>query len=153
MSACRITKQRWPKFATPWVALGLAIVCVGGQLSGFAHLLLIRHATCSEHGELIHADEVGQGGRHATERADPATKSSDEPGAPAYVAGTADSTGAHGHDHCPIAAHQRHQSALAGSSVVVSFEAHASRTAIVSQPAVRVPQLVLLFAPKNSPPA
>jgi hypothetical protein len=28
------------------------------QLGGFAHLALVRHATCAEHGELLHTDEV-----------------------------------------------------------------------------------------------
>jgi hypothetical protein len=36
----------------------MALVCVASQLSVQMHLLLVRHSTCAEHGELIHESEA-----------------------------------------------------------------------------------------------
>lgn len=43
--------------ALPWVLL-----CVLAYLGSAAHFALVRHSTCLEHGELVHEEELEQGG-------------------------------------------------------------------------------------------
>src|SRR5437868_14107013 len=39
--------------ATRGFAAAFAVIALAGQLSSFAHLVLVRHVTCAEHGDLI----------------------------------------------------------------------------------------------------
>jgi hypothetical protein len=84
-----------PRASKPWLRASVAVACVLAQLAGVAHLLLVRHATCAEHGEIVHLDAThGDAGEdaptgHAALRA-------------------ADGLGeAHEHDHCVVASGRR----------------------------------------------
>jgi hypothetical protein len=46
-----------------WLIAAVAPVCIAAQLIVFAHMLLVRHSTCPEHGELIH----GEADAHASQ--------------------------------------------------------------------------------------
>ena len=56
------------------VLLGTAVVCLLGQATAFAHLALVRHATCPEHDDaLVHAPrDAGAAVAQAPEELDPA---------------------------------------------------------------------------------
>lgn len=127
-----------------YLAFGLALVALVAQLSGSAHLLLVRHALCPEHGELI----------HPTDEAEPALRAVAQHAKTAFVRPEAETELGHGHGHCPIAAQRRERGALIAAWVHV----HASAWSFASR--VPAPNLVsscaaaiLRFAPKNSPPA
>jgi len=156
--------RRRPKSA---MAVFLALLCLTGQLSTSAHLLLVRHATCPEHGELI--DTTGRGLRGpstprsvaaAGERATAATAGGTTTGGAASarlgataVAAAPGLPAGHGHDHCAFLSHQRQQFALHAQQRVVD--------APLLPPPIRVPvatrpafaTTLFLLAPKNSPPA
>jgi hypothetical protein len=119
----------------------LAVVALAGQLSSFAHLVLVRHVTCAEHGEMV---EVGN------EQDLVATTANEE--APAAVAATSPAD-AHGHDHCLIVPMRREHAALgtAGSFDSAHLDAYGTighgGDSLISPPIA-----LILLAPKNSPP-
>ena len=116
------------------------------QLSAFAHFALVRHATCPQHGELIHVD-----GETATAR--PSPHLTPDAGQDAAALHADDET--HGHDHCAVAVTGR-EKAL---QPFVHTQPLPSTYLVVASP--RGPPVVLAhvavallhFAPKNSPPA
>ena len=120
-----------------WLGLALAVVCFGGQLSSIVHLALVRHATCLEHGEPIHADGATPARRAGVDNA-------------FEVAG---GSPRHGHDHCPVSAATA-RGDLAAPSAAASIPAGPGPSEGPSRaiPLVR-PVPLLLLAPKSSPPA
>jgi hypothetical protein len=122
------------------LAAALAAVALVGQLASFAHLALVRHVTCAEHGELI---EVGR--ERALTAAAPHA-------AGAIVASTATSE-AHGHDHCLLAPMRRDGLARVAPRALDCAHVDAYGTigrAVDRQ--VPPPIAVIRLAPKSSPP-
>jgi len=121
------------------VAIG-AYVCLATHLAGMLHILVVRHATCPDHGEVVHGPapavvEValppGPSARNATR--EPAEESD---------------------EHClMVATRRRDMAALAPGHQVV---AQAPATATLDAPATIAaapPRALLRVAPKTSPPA
>jgi hypothetical protein len=123
------------------VAALLAVVALAGQVSSFAHLVLVRHVTCAEHGELV---ELGR--EHATASAAPTRQAS------ATVAAAAAESG-HGHEHCLIAPMRRDRLAASAPAALDSAHIDAYGTiGVLVADAVPPPIAVIFLAPKNSPP-
>jgi hypothetical protein len=124
-------------------ALALASCVVGAQLSSFAHLLLVKHALCPEHGELIHADERAR----VDTRGEPALST-------AVVARESSAAAALDHAHCPLAVQRRERVALMAPAALVSPRPATLEAVLCSRPLPSVPQCELFrLAPKGSPPA
>ena len=121
-------------------AAALAVVALAGQLSSFAHLVLVRHVTCAEHGDLI---EVGR------ERAITTTVSRQA----VTAVGAASAEETHGHEHCLIAPMRRDRLALGSGAVHDSAHIDAYGTIGVARAQAIAPAIaVIVLAPKNSPP-
>jgi hypothetical protein len=135
--------------ATPYMAPFLALLCLLGQLSSATHLLLVRHSTCPEHGELI--DTTSRGSNSPAASASAATAAVTA-AMPAVTAGP-DLPAGHGHDHCAILSHQRQQIALHAlqHSVDAPPPPLPVRVVVATRPVFA--GTLYLLAPKNSPPA
>jgi hypothetical protein len=144
MTQARQRKPRRRK-ATTLALRALAAVVASllslSSLGEIAHFLLVPHAICADHGELI---EVSEGSQHAAAHAD--TVSSDPEVAPASDEGS-------GHDHCELlASHQRQLALPAVAPVAVVPIATGMLIALVGGEASRRPLPALALAPKTSPP-
>lgn len=108
-------------------------------------MLLVRHAACPEHGELIHADgqDAAKLGAHA--------HSLD---ARPVVAESAPPT-SHDHDHCFVLSERRESAAPAAREAALAPAAYAVRAERCAQAhlTARSSLVLYLLAPKNSPPA
>ena len=129
------------------MTLGLALLCLATQLSGFAHLAFVPHVTCAEHGELVEA------GAHL-----PATavRRSSEDGAAELLAAEPrlETSGGHSHDHCIVMAVRRTPARLVRSSVPIDATATVARGVCLERERSLTPSIPLLdVAPKNSPPS
>jgi hypothetical protein len=125
---------------SPAVALLALSVLVLGNLGSLAHLLLVRHARCHEHGELLHA---WQGS--------PATLPAR--GLERVVQTSEAAAGGHRHEHCAVGAASR-RDAVAGQTCLPG--ARALFQAALSTSHDDCPQAVgrvWMLAPKQSPPA
>ncbi len=123
-------------------ALILAMAALSVQLAGWTHLASQRHATCSEHGELI---EVGGDYGVTLEHA----RSSG-----LRFEAVDGGEQAHGHDHCLTAAHRHQRTALthrSASIIALAGGSAASRSSAALSISSQCP--LLLVAPKTSPPA
>jgi hypothetical protein len=129
------------------VLLGTAIVCLLGQATAFAHLALVRHATCPEHEDaLVHASVAAGSADAAKAPAEPT------PGrrVVAPPPGTADG---HEDDHCLMAAFRRSDLAAPDREADQALPAADLPPPPAHAMAVRPGQVPLLrLAPKNSPP-
>jgi len=135
-------RQTNPRRLTRSTALALALLCLAGQAFTLLHLVLVRHVTCPEHGELIHPSELRRG--EAADRYQPGATAIDVAAAPT----------AHRHDHCPATSLRRERAAVArpGHSIRADGAcAAAVPTRHDIPPATQVS--LLLLAPKSSPPA
>jgi len=123
------------------VASVLATLALAGQVTSFAHLVLVRHVTCAEHGELVevgrdHASAKPTEQRHATN-----------------VVTAASTADVHGHDHCLIAPMRRDRIAAGAPASFDSIHIDAYRTiGVIAADEIAPPIAVILLAPKNSPP-
>jgi hypothetical protein len=125
-------------------ALALALLAAGGQFFNISHLLMVPHAICAEHGELVHVDTGPRSTRHDAHAARDSASSAYRPGA----IGSTDP-----HDHCLISVFRKQTLAIhpAGSVLlpprispaVVSFEN------VIAPPRTVA---ILHLAPKSSPP-
>jgi len=123
------------------VASILATVALVGQLTSFAHLVLVRHVTCAEHGELV---ELGH------ERT---TAKSARQGQPSAVVSAVSDSDGHGHDHCLIAPMRRDRVAAGTPASFDSAHIDAYGTiGVVVADEIAPPIALILLAPKNSPP-
>ena len=145
------TARRHVGHASRYSAVALASFMVVAQLSTFAHLLLVRHVVCPEHGELIHPDE--QGGRAGAAAPSHAVAKATLPGVSSIQA-AAERPATHGHDHCLLASHRRERATLpvCRVSAVISGPKNVGIRHVEDAPR---PATVAIFrlAPKNSPPA
>lgn len=115
---------------------------MSGQLAGVAHMALVRHVTCPEHGELLHAEDDG-------------TPSAPTPadGTASLAALTEDSESSHGHDHCAVAIQRRAQT-MPVSRVAVAHTVSPVTEASNERAAPAMPLgAIYRLAPKSSPPA
>jgi hypothetical protein len=120
-------------------ALG-AYLCLATHVVGILHVLTVRHATCPDHGEVIHGDSAvvaeapvlpGKAARDAT-RAE--AEETDE--------------------HCLLMATRRRELAgLAPGHVPALFAPTASALEATPVLATVTPRALLRLAPKTSPPA
>jgi hypothetical protein len=123
----------------PHVVVALAFVLLVGQASGFTHFALVRHATCPEHGELIHQPE-GAPLRDAPSDA------------PSLRDATDDSPD--GHEHCLFSCIRRERATLAELEPAIRQLAPTADATVRERRAPRPASVALfLLAPKNSPPA
>jgi hypothetical protein len=121
----------------------VAAGCLLAQLAGLSHMLLVRHVTCAEHGELVHADG-------AVDEA-----STDVQADAADVRAAGDRPARDEHEHCAVAA-GRHEPASVRRRAEV-----ASTPDRPTSPPQRIERNVdahsnwalHLLAPKSSPPA
>ncbi len=122
-------------------AAALAVVALAGQLSSFAHLVLVRHVTCAEHGDMI---EVGRERVIAAAATERAAEDSVAAASPAE---------SHGHEHCLVAPMRRDRLASRAGAVLDSSHIDAYGTIGVARSETIAPAIaVLVLAPKNSPP-
>ncbi|RYZ06251.1 MAG: hypothetical protein EOO73_16415 [Myxococcales bacterium] len=145
MVLARAPQSRRRRSATrgPLRALAtLVAVLVGlSSLGQFAHFLLVPHAICAEHGELL---ELGESESHGADHAAPATESSAQ----------ASSQLAAEHEHCQLLARgQREQAQPTPPALVVLPPARAAcGPPAAARAAVFEAVPALSFAPKTSPP-
>jgi hypothetical protein len=132
-------------FTARALALALVGLFLQGQLASLLHSATVRHVVCSEHGELVDlpAGDAAAGPELAAADAQPALH---DGGAP-IEAET-------GHHHCQYLAATRPRALIAAAPVGVASPLHVAAT--VQLPPRRqlpvVSKLVLLLAPKTSPP-
>ena len=125
-----------------WMTVGLAVLWLTTQLSGFAHLAFVPHVTCVEHGELIDAG------------AQPAAAHSAQTVERDTVAAQEVPLAEHSHDHCLLTAMRRVSARLIRSSVDVVALCAARPISDPQHDAPVPPAIALLdVAPKNSPPS
>jgi hypothetical protein len=131
-----------------YLAACVAVLVVFTQFSSFAHMLLVRHATCPEHGELIHPDEDGAAPAHHD-----AVASHDKSQGPSIESGPESANG-HGHDHCAVLAHRRDSTTLAAASNCPLPVPPPALAGIDGHRQILTPASFALYllAPKNSPP-
>jgi hypothetical protein len=126
-------------------AVTLAAVCLLGPILAQAHMLLVTHTQCAEHGEMLHVDGLHAGDAPVDTRTatDVASVNGDTPLA-------ADS---HEHDHCAVASGRKTHAAIktAGGPATAAGDPPPQRAASES-PAQPAPVAVYVLAPKNSPP-
>ena len=123
------------------VASVLATIALAGQVTSFAHLVLVRHVRCAEHGELV---EIG--------KARAATKATRRNAPTNFVSAESTADG-HGHEHCLIAPMRRDRIAAGAPAWLDSLHVDAfSTVGVVAEDEVAPPIALILLAPKNSPP-
>jgi hypothetical protein len=115
-----------------------------GPGSGLAHFIVVEHAICAEHGDLIHADESHPSGVSAHAHAVTEFPSLSERAA---------STPGHAHEHCPVLTQRREQArvAQAGTALLPPPESGVVDDLPCDAPSPCAD--LLRFAPKTSPPA
>lgn len=131
------------------MALCVALLCLGTQLSSTLHALVVPHEVCAEHGELVHG-ERGQSG-HAPAHAPVAA-------APTQVAGAtvqaSDSeTASHAHDHCTSACQRRDALHVRAPRSLLPLTASSKLAVKLALPARAATSALFSLAPKTSPPA
>jgi hypothetical protein len=125
-----------------WVGL-LALLLCGSSLGETAHLVLVQHAVCTEHGELI---ELHDG---ATAAASVAADTHEEG---TRVAAPADEGE---HEHCQLLGRKQQDLTLpeGAAAAAISQAPGAGRAALHESPTALAPLSALSLAPKTSPPA
>lgn len=126
-------------------AIALAALCLLGPILSYAHMLLVAHARCPEHGELLHVEAPGAvqlGAR--TEAAGGLS-----------VIGSAErlSSESHAHDHCVVASARKAETVLESAGAIAVIEPAGSPGGGDERRAGSAPVPLYVLAPKNSPPA
>jgi hypothetical protein len=117
-------------------ALSAAWLCLFAQASSLLHFVVVEHARCAEHGEVVHAGH---------------SVSPVQSGQPAHAAVESRSdAAAHDHDHCPLTCQRRAPAPQppACAAVVPALLGVSSFPDDVHGPAFAV----IALAPKTSPP-
>jgi hypothetical protein len=127
------------------LSTALAVVCLLGPIVAQAHMLLVQHATCAEHGELVHLDGVNGDsvGTDATASSDLTTVSS----------ASLEDAKPHGHDHCAAASARRIQAPVDRPQLNLPAAASATAAPFDLDAPSGAPVALYRLAPKNSPPA
>lgn len=144
------------------IALSLAVVSVAAELASIAHVVFVRHATCPEHGELIHSQPRTRDPSEAkrfTRSSGPAHEAAIVPGREALPADPSyerrrSASLPHDSDHCVFTAFRREREGnLAPSSLLLLSAATRRPPSLARETPPRRRIALLLFAPKLSPPA
>ena len=117
----------------------LAFVALASQLASFAHLVLVRHVRCAEHGEMIEVDDdhIVAARPHTAHDALIATSASED----------------EAHDHCLMVPMRRDRATIGTTFAFDSIHVDAYGTiGRVVRAEIPPPIATLRFAPKNSPP-
>jgi hypothetical protein len=123
--------------ARTFAAFG-AYLCLLTQVMGLLHVLVVRHATCPSHGEIVHG---------AAPAVAPTPSAADTTVSAAPVADEESD------DHCLYVATRRELAGLAsGGLAAVSAAATPDVRAPVLPPLIHVPGALVRLAPKTSPP-
>jgi hypothetical protein len=125
--------------ARAFAAFG-AYLCLATHLAGIVHVLVVRHATCPSHGEMVHG-------------AAPVASHVVPVGEDVTAKGVLPEAEEEGDDHCLFVATRRRE--LAGLAPSTAMVVRAFGTAAVDTlPALAVvaPRPILRLAPKTSPP-
>jgi hypothetical protein len=126
------------------IAIALAALFVCTEVSRFAHLALVPHTRCAEHGELVEGGLAPAPAHGARPLERPAVS-----GLPAGESG-----GEHGHDHCAIAASASSRaSAPPPSAAIAATPPAEARAPAAAAPQRPLPFALYLLAPGHSPPA
>jgi hypothetical protein len=125
-----------------WSAL-LALLLAGSSLGQVAHFLLIQHAVCAEHGELV---ELHGSASEIDARAPQADNHGVQASAPENEAE---------HEHCQLLARKQQELALPQlePSVLAPSPVSVSRLLVPTSDQARASLSALVLAPKTSPPA
>ena len=122
----------------------VALLLLGSSLGQLTHFLVVQHAICAEHGELL---EVHGGAEHADAVASDPDSGGDHAPAPAPDA-------ENDHDHCQLLARQHRELGLPVAPPVAIAPAVATQLpswfAVSQSPTMA--QAPLALAPKTSPP-
>lgn len=119
----------------------VALLCAIGQLAAASHLVLVRHAACPEHGDLLHGGAV-HGQRH----------SGADQGSPAFRAGAV-GDGDEEHDHCSLACDRRKLAIAAMTGCVLAAQLSGAQACPVRFARGKPGVPLFRLAPKQSPPA
>jgi hypothetical protein len=137
--------------------LSLVALCLTTQLSGFAHLALVPHVACAEHGELVEADSrraplTPSGVEGAALNPGPGPRASD--GAAVSSEPRVEAASSHSHDHCICTAVRRSPARVSRASTAAELRTAAPPTLLALRDVPTVPVLAPLdVAPKSSPPS
>jgi hypothetical protein len=137
---CRLQALQ-PKFSVLRAVLGvIALVgLLGAQLGTVAHEVLVKHATCAEHGELIHVAQAQETSEsHAKSPALSSASSSDE--------------AQHHHTHDPLSLHSREKWLWVAPMQVALAPPPVSHIDLDTQKHVARSRALYRLAPKSSPP-
>lgn len=126
-------------------ALVVACLVLGGNLLPLVHYASVRHATCLEHGDLIHLRSANSDAT-ANSVADRSLR--DRPGLSAQPT----SLSGHSHETCPVCGTSREAVVSAESRLSFPRPADAVWVALHEGDA-RPSGSIYSFAPKHSPPA
>lgn len=118
-----------------------AALALCSQLFALAHLWLVPHTRCAEHGETVHDDG------HAVQPRIAAPERTDLSASPATPEGATDD----GHDHCQLLTDRRELAAERGTIVVRAWSFEGATFPLVERTAPS--RAVYRLAPKVSPPA
>jgi hypothetical protein len=119
---------------------------LAAQILSLGHLLLVRHRTCSEHGDVIHSGQP-----HEELPAPPIAEGDLASGQP--IVGAA-SRAAGDHHHCLICTVTRERFALLPSASTGAESIELTVALVPSSDASPfAPVAVIVLSPKNSPPA
>jgi len=115
-----------------------AFLAVASQLGSVAHLALVRHVECADHGEMV---EVSASAAPSSDHED-LTAAFHEEAAPT-----------HGHDHCSVVTLRRERTQISASPAVAEPQPRTDLGRTLVRAIAPPPSIAILsFAPKNSPP-
>jgi hypothetical protein len=122
-----------------WIAAFGAYLCLATHLVGVLHVLVVRHATCPGHGEVVHGA---------------APVVAEVPVLPGRVARNAPEPAEEADEHCLLMATRRRELAGLAPAPQPAVRAPAALP-LDSSPVVAAvtPRALLRFAPKTSPPS
>ncbi|HEX7479122.1 MAG TPA: hypothetical protein VF331_15055 [Polyangiales bacterium] len=129
-----------------WLALVLVCGSVAGQLASFAHLALVRHSVCAEHGELIHSDEGGEDHVGAARTLGSGVSRQ------AVLGVARGAEAAHAHEHCLVITGRRDRTVHRAALTLVGCAGVQQVLAFATQSVAVVATNVFAYAPKCSPP-
>ena len=142
----RVSKrQRWIKQLTLWVGL----LCLTAHAASVAHILLVEHVHCAEHGEWVHAEE---GHAHDHVASLEVTSSSKSYG-PAIEPSPDEAQHGHDHEDCHACSERREISGVKLATSHLSLGQHDIKLRIVGLNTPKAARAIHLSAPKASPPA
>ena len=132
------------------IATALALSCLLGPILAHAHLWLVQHARCVEHGELLHVAGSGTGAPVDESAVGESPAHDRTPSADAQSLVLSES---HEHDHCVVASARKAQAPAVSDALSISPPPLARPPLLHLGAAPPPPLAAYVLAPKNSPPA